>query len=183
MILETERLILDTWQSSDWTAFQPIATDAEVMRYITGGVPWSEEEIRSFVERQIELYRTRGFCRWKLIEKAGGNMIGFCGVGFWRAGPDPEIGWWLARAYWERGLASEAARPALRDAFERVGLERIISVAMIENRASRRIMEKLGLEFECEFESEGFRLVRYVMDRARYDARLAPGAAPKALAG
>ncbi len=41
MVLETERLILDTWQVSDRVAFQPIATDVEVMRYITGGVPWN----------------------------------------------------------------------------------------------------------------------------------------------
>ena len=182
MILETERLILDTWQSSDWTAFRPIATDAEVMRYITGGVPWSEEEIRSFVERQMGLYRSRGFCRWKLIEKPGGNMIGFCGVGFWRGGPDPEIGWWLARAYRGRGLATEAARLALRDAFERVRLERIISVAMPGNRASTRIMEKLGLQFDSEFESEGYRLVRYAMDRARYATWSAARAEVSALA-
>lgn len=182
MILETERLILDTWQSSDWTALRPIATDAEVMRYITEGVPWSEEEIRSFVERQMELYRTRGFCRWKLIEKPGENMIGFCGVGFWGGGPDPEIGWWLARACWGRGLATEAARLALRDAFERVRLERIISVAMPGNRASRRIMEKLGLEFDSEFESEGFRLVRYAMERARYVTRSAARAELSVLA-
>jgi hypothetical protein len=56
--LETERLILDTWQSGDWAAFRPIATDVEVMRTITGGVPWSDERIQSFVDRQVELYRT-----------------------------------------------------------------------------------------------------------------------------
>ncbi|MGA2117561.1 MAG: GNAT family N-acetyltransferase [Bryobacteraceae bacterium] len=168
MALETERLILDTWRSADWTAFRPIATDAEVMRYITGGVPWSDDRIRSFVVRQIELYRTRGFCRWKLMEKPTGNLIGFCGVGIWRDGLELEIGWWLARAYWGRGLASEAAAGALDDAFERAGLERVVSIAMPENRASIRIMEKLGLQFDGEFESEGVRLVRYAMDRVRF---------------
>jgi RimJ/RimL family protein N-acetyltransferase len=59
MILETERLILDTWESADWSAFRPIATDVEVMRYVTGGVPWNDEQIQSFVSRQIELYRTQ----------------------------------------------------------------------------------------------------------------------------
>jgi RimJ/RimL family protein N-acetyltransferase len=168
MALETQRLILDTWQSADWTAFRPIATDVEVVRYITGGVPWSDDRIRSFVDRQIELYRTRGFCRWKLLQKPAGNLIGFCGVGIWRDGLEPEIGWWLARAYWGRGLASEAAAEALDDAFERAGLERVVSIAMSENRASIRIMEKLGLEFDGEFESEGVRLVRHAMDRVRY---------------
>jgi ribosomal-protein-alanine N-acetyltransferase len=173
MVLETERLILDTWQSADWTAFRPIATDTEVMRYITGGVPWPDERIQSFVERQIETYRARGFCRWKLVSKADGNLIGFCGAGLWRDAADPEIGWWLARSCWGRGLATEAAQPALRDVFERVRLDRVISVAMPDNQASTRIMRKLGLEFDCEFENDGFRLVRYALDRATYEARQA----------
>jgi RimJ/RimL family protein N-acetyltransferase len=170
MKLETPRLILEIWQSSDWRDFRPIATDPEVMRYITGGTPWSEEEIRGFVDRQVQLYAERGFCRWKLRIKPGREMIGFCGVGLWRRSPFPEVGWWLARAYWGRGLATEAAATALRDAFERVQLDRVVSIAMPANTASRRIMEKLGLEFECEFENDGVRLVRYAIDRTRYEA-------------
>src|SRR5205809_967698 len=56
MMLETERLVLETWQASDWAEFRPIATDHEVMRYITGGVPWSDDQIRSFVDRQVRCY-------------------------------------------------------------------------------------------------------------------------------
>jgi len=174
VILETERLILDTWQTSDWTAFRPIATDPDVMRYITGGVPWTDDQIRAFVERQMKLYLERGFCRWKLLVKATGEMVGFCGVGFWRDAPDPEIGWWLARRCWGRGLATEAAVAAVQDAFERVRLERIISVAMPENTASIRIMQKLGLKLECEFENEGIRLVRYAIGRSQYSSRVRP---------
>jgi RimJ/RimL family protein N-acetyltransferase len=165
VILETERLILTTWLPSDWTALRPIASDAEVMRYITNGVAWSDEKICEYVERQIKVYHERGFCRWKLIEKSTGEVIGFCGIGFWSDAPDPEIGWWLARSHWGRGLATEAARVALHDAFHRVGLERIISVAMPANTASTRIMEKLGLKFDCEFQGEGTPLVRYAITR------------------
>jgi RimJ/RimL family protein N-acetyltransferase len=161
MILETERLVLSTWQVSDWAALRPIATDVEVMRYITGGVPWTNEQIQMFVERQVKLYSERGFCRWKLLAKPHGEMIGFCGVGFWRDSQDPEIGWWLARQYWGRGLATEAARTALEDASNRARLDRIISVARAANTASIRIMQKLGLKLECEFEMDGVPLVRY----------------------
>ena len=167
IILETERLMLNTWQTSDWTALRPIATDTEVMRYITGGIPWTEDRIQSFVEKQVQLHSERGFCRWKLLTKPAREMIGFCGVGFWREVEEPEIGWWLARGRWGRGLATEAARCALRDAFERVELKRIISIARPANRASIRIMEKLGLELDCEFESEGIRLLRYAIDKPR----------------
>jgi len=164
LILETERLVLDTWLSSDWTALRPIATDAEVMRYITGGTPWTDEQIRDLVDRQVKLYAEKRYCRWKLLEKPSLEMIGFCGVGTWRQGLDPEIGWWLARRSWGRGLATEAARVSLSDAFERVRLKRIVSIAMPGNAASIRIMEKLGLEFECEFENDGVRLVRYAIE-------------------
>ena len=167
MILETDRLVLSTWQFSDWTAFRPIATDAEVMRYITGGVPWTDDRIQLFVNRQVELFVERGFCRWKLLLKPTDQMIGFCGVGFWDDAHHPEIGWWLARQYWGRGLATEAARAALRDAFERAGLDRIISIARPANTSSIRIMEKLGLKLECEFEKDGVRLVRYSIARAK----------------
>jgi RimJ/RimL family protein N-acetyltransferase len=166
--LETERLVLNTWQSSDWTQFRPIATDTEVMRHITGGVPWSDEQIRGFVDRQVSLYSERHFCRWKLLRKPERELIGFCRMGFWRDAPDPEIGWWLARRWWGQGLATEAARTALEHAFRHAGLERIISIARPENTASTRIMEKIGLTRECEFEREGLRLVRYVIDRVKW---------------
>ncbi len=93
-------------------------------------------------------------------------------MGFWRDAPDPEIGWWLARRCWGRGLATEAARAALWDAFERAGLERIISIARPANIASTRIMEKLGLRLESEFENEGIRLVRYAIHRMQYAASM-----------
>ncbi|MDQ6698868.1 MAG: GNAT family N-acetyltransferase [Acidobacteriota bacterium] len=166
-ILETDRLFLNTWESGDWTGFRPIATDTEVMRYITGGEPWSDELIQAFIDRQISLYAESGFCRWKLTEKSSGELIGFCGVGFWRDALDPEIGWWLARRCWGRGLATEAARVALHDAFERVRLERIISIAAVENSASTRIMEKLGMKRKSEFERDRVRLVRYAINRLR----------------
>jgi RimJ/RimL family protein N-acetyltransferase len=167
--IETARLNLTTWCEEDWVDFRAIATDPEVMRYITGGMPWADDTIRQFVARQIALYGLRGYCRWKLTEKATGEFAGFCGLGFWRdyVG-SPEIGWWLARRFWGRGLASEAAFAALRDAFERVRVDRVISIAEVANRASIRIMEKLGLVYDCEIEEGGVRLVRYAMDRARY---------------
>jgi RimJ/RimL family protein N-acetyltransferase len=136
-----------------------------VMRYITGGDPWTDDQIRRFVDRQVVLYIERGFCRWKLVDRSSGDLIGFCGAGMWRDHPDPEIGWWLARAYWGRGLATEAARVALKDAFERVRLDRVVSIARPENIASLGVMKKLGLQLDAEFETDGIRLVRYAIDR------------------
>jgi ribosomal-protein-alanine N-acetyltransferase len=162
-MLRTERLILAPWTSTDWQSFRPIATDPEVMRHITGGIPWSDEQIQNFVYRQIILYSERGFCRWKLLAASSGELIGFCGLGIWRDAPDPEIGWWLARSHWGRGLATEAARAALSHGLEHIA--RIISIARPENTASIGIMKKIGLRFDAQFENDGIQLVRYAVDR------------------
>ena len=58
MVIETDRLVLDQGRMSDWIEVRPIATDtAEVMRYITGGVPWVHNRI------QLKFYAERGHCR------------------------------------------------------------------------------------------------------------------------
>ena len=158
--IETERLILTTWNESDWREFRPIASDPDVMRYINDGRPWSDERIKAFVSRQIQLFDAHSFCRWKLIEKSTQLLIGFCGIGFWMDNPDAEIGWWLAKHKWGQGFATEAARATLDDAFNRVGLRKIISVAQPANQASIRIMTKLGMSQESTFEWKNMKLVR-----------------------
>jgi [ribosomal protein S5]-alanine N-acetyltransferase len=162
--LETERLILAPWEPDDWLLFKPIATDPQVMHFITGGRPWADDEIRNFAERNRTNFQDRGFCRWKLVEKASGDFIGFCGLGFLRDHKDPEIGWWLAHDRWGKGLASEAARAAFADALDRVGLKRIISIANPDNHASTRIMQKLGFRLENRYEYAGKPEVMYVFD-------------------
>lgn len=153
------------WEPGDWLDFSAIAADPEVMRYIHDGAPWPARRSRQFVDRQIELFRQRAFCLWKLLPKEGGPLMGFCGLQPLPDSPDIEIGWWLARFWWGRGLATQAARVALRDGFERVGLERIVSIAQPANTASIHIMEKLGMRFECIAEARGIPVARYAIER------------------
>jgi RimJ/RimL family protein N-acetyltransferase len=158
--IETERLILCPWEAHDWREFRAIAADPEVMRYIGDGMPWPEERARQFVERQMSLFDERRFCLWKLALKDSG-LIGFCGLQPLPESEEIEIGWWLARAWWGRGLATEAARVALRDGFERAGLERIVALAQPANTASIGIMRKLGMRFERMTQSRGIPVAMY----------------------
>ena len=170
-ILETERLRLLPWTPGDWLQLKPIAQDPEVVRYISGGQPWPEERIHEFVERQVSGYAERGFCFWRLLHRRPGEndkaaeAIGFCGLQPLPGTEEIEIGWWLARAWWGKGLATEAAREAMRDGFERAGLARIVAIAQPENRASIHIMEKLGMSFERETTHRGFRVALYSIEQ------------------
>ena len=164
-MLETARMRFLPWGGEDWPSLRPLARDPEVMRYISGGDLWSDERNREFAEKQIKCFAERQFCFWRLIHKESGEMIGFCGLQPFDDTPETEIGWWLARDRWNQGLATEAAREALRDGFERVGLKRIVSVAMPENRASTHIMEKLGMRFERTTTRRGFVVVLYAVEK------------------
>jgi ribosomal-protein-alanine N-acetyltransferase len=59
-----------------------------------------------------------------------------------------EVGYGMIREFWGRGIGSETARAWLKYGFNTAGLERIVAVADPANRASWRIMEKLGMKFE-----------------------------------
>jgi RimJ/RimL family protein N-acetyltransferase len=154
------------WDPDDWPGFHAIASDPEVMRYIGEGTPWLEERSRQFVERQMGLYRERGYCLWKLLPTTGRPIVGFCGLQPLPGTPDIEIGWWLARACWGMGMATEAARATLRDGFERIGLTRIVAIAQPANIASIRIMQKLGMQFERMTESNGIAVALYSIRRS-----------------
>jgi RimJ/RimL family protein N-acetyltransferase len=162
-MLTTDRLLLTSWQPQDWVEFHPIASDPEVMRYITGGVPWSEEETRGFVERQVMHHQRFSFCRWKVAGREGRRLLGFCGAELilLDGAAEIEIGWWLARPAWGKGLATEAASCALDDCLVRAGLKRVVSIAHPGNTASLRVMQKLGMRHERNSVYRGSPVVVY----------------------
>lgn len=163
--LETKRLLVLPWESVDWLAFKLIATDPLVMKYISNGQIWPDEKIISFVERQKRHYQRFGFCLWKLVLKSDHRLAGFCGLQPLDDLPGIEIGWWLSSDHWGQGLAAEAAREALSDGFDRIGLRRVTAVALPENAASTRIMAKLGMSYEKVVFHHGFRVVMYSIEK------------------
>lgn len=164
VVLETERLFLREWVPDDWKRFRPLATDPRVLRFIGRSEPWSDERIRASLNSAITKARTRGWILWPVIHRDDAELFGFCGFGDGFP-PDVEIGWRLRPEYWGQGLATEAAKAVLALGWERFRFERVISVAQPENRASIRIMEKLGMTFEAEFAHDEIRVVRYAIRR------------------
>jgi RimJ/RimL family protein N-acetyltransferase len=89
--------------------------------------------------------------------------------------PAVEAAWRLARRYWGRGYAYEAARAAIDDGFGRLGLKEVLAFTVLANRASRRVMEKLGMtrdpaedfDFDHPRQPPGHPLRRHVLYRLR----------------
>jgi RimJ/RimL family protein N-acetyltransferase len=156
--IETERLLIRPWEPRDDAGFREMVLDPEMMRYISGGVPWDEQRIAEFHARQRRHLVSHGCCMGALVERESGSLAGVCGLQPMRAGGEIEVGWWVAKRLWGRGLATEGGAAALRFGWQRLGLRRVKAIAEPQNRASRRVMEKLGLRFEREAAGRDFGL-------------------------
>ena len=153
MMLETERLILRRWENRDLGPFAVMNADPEVLRYIGLGNPLTREESDAFVHRIEAGFEEHGFGLWCVEPRDEAvSCIGFTGLAIPAFLPEVlpavEIGWRLARSHWGRGLATEAATAVVAYAFDDLRLERIVSIRDPDNRASGRVMEKLGMVHE-----------------------------------
>jgi RimJ/RimL family protein N-acetyltransferase len=162
VLIETERLFVRQWVSDDWKRFRPLGTDPRVLEYLHTE-PWSDERIQRFINKGIEVAKTRGWILWPVIHRKDAELIGFCGFsdGF---PPDVEIGWRFHPEYWGRGLATEAATAVMRYGFDTFGFDRLIAVPHHANRPSIRVAEKLGMTFEKRFVHNGVEVVCYAKD-------------------
>ena len=163
--IETQSIVLTTWEPEDWQFVHALASDPEVVRFIGHGLAWTDDRAREFVSRQIANYVAWGTCLWKMFLLPGREPVGFCGIQPLEGTREFEIGWWLAREHWGKGLSTEAARAALHDGFQRVGLARVVSVAVPENDRSIRVMKKLGMSFERGTTHKGVPVVLYSIAR------------------
>ncbi|MBI1293020.1 GNAT family N-acetyltransferase [bacterium] len=142
-ILETARLSLREWSLDDVDRFAEIYADPEVMRFVGNYRPRTREETIERKLKSIRHYEAHGFGMWAVIDKESGALIGRAGLEY--LDNDVEIAWLLARDWWGRGLATEAARAVLGYGFGVLGLDRIVAAAIPENSASINVMRKLGM--------------------------------------
>ncbi len=161
-MIETERLLLREFTIDDLDELAALRADPEVMKYI--GVQ-DREKVLQRLSYYISLYGSHGFGAWGVVHKEQQKLIGWCGLMYLENSPEVEVGYGVAKAYWGQGLVTEAAAASLRYGFERAGLKRIVAVALPENTASRRIMEKLGMKYEKNALHYGYDCAFYAIAR------------------
>lgn len=153
-ILETERISLRPWdvETEAEQAFE-IYGDPEVMHFIgnsqmVSDVTAMEERLRLRNRQLSELNDGSGF--WAIEDKTTGELVGTVILkqlpdGEGKSTGDWEVGWHLKRSAWGKGYATEGGRTLLQYGFSELKLPMIYAVANPENRASIRVMERLGM--------------------------------------
>ena len=166
-ILETERLILRHLLPEDLDALAALYRDPEIRRYFPEGTlttAETKEELEWFLHGH-PTFPQLGL--WATLDKASGAFIGRCGLLPWTIDqrPEVEVAYLLDKAYWGRGLASEAAQAIAAYAFEKLKLTRLVCLIDRENAASMRVAEKIGMTFEKEGLDEKGPFLLYAMSK------------------
>ncbi|PZF75445.1 N-acetyltransferase [Aestuariivirga litoralis] len=159
MIFETPRLIARRFAPRDLTDFVSMRSDPEVARF-QGWESFSEDDGRRFIDDLAGKEPGQpGWFQFALEDKATRSFAGDCGLNIHADdGRLARIGYTLARAFWNRGLATEAVAGLAAYAFERFPIHRITASVDPRNVASCRVLEKAGFVKEGHFrQSEWFK--------------------------
>jgi RimJ/RimL family protein N-acetyltransferase len=144
---ETSRLILLPPTPADAAAiFAQYAQDPEVTRYLTWQSHESVEVTEGFVRRCVECWKSGAAYPWAIIYKPEGQLIGMIELRLHP--PNADIGYALARAYWGQGLMTEAALAVVDWALAQPEVTRVWAICDVENVASARVMQKVGMQRE-----------------------------------
>jgi ribosomal-protein-alanine N-acetyltransferase len=170
----TDRLTLRGFSAADLDIYaRRVFADPEVTRYQPQReIPPLERAVRSmrYFNRHWDEF---GYGIWAVTDRQDGQLIGQCGLNYLAENGEVEVDYALARAYWGKGIATEAARAALDFGFyNNPPLQKIIALAAPENLASRRVMEHLGMTYTREADYFGMHLVWYEITRQAYLQRL-----------
>ena len=168
--IETERLLLRRFRPQDaGLMYERVWTDPVVMRFVQPtGWPYTREESGAFLSRVNRFFDEHGFGQWAVEHRAEGRLLGYCGLKFLHKSEEVELLYGLDKEFWGRGLATEAARAALRFGFEEAHLAQIVAVALPDNAGSLRVLEKAGMRYEGPARHYDFDVARYTLRREEF---------------
>jgi [ribosomal protein S5]-alanine N-acetyltransferase len=172
-LIETPRLRLREPDARDERAVEHLFNDPDVMRHYAqvarpgAGAKWLET-----VRRVCALH---GYGPWT-VELRDGTFVGQCGplAQEIEGEPELEIVCFFERAFWRAGFADEAVRACIVQAFEHIGVQRVIGLIFPQNRPSARLALRCGFRFEREVIKDGATMALYALEKTRGAVSTAP---------
>jgi anhydro-N-acetylmuramic acid kinase len=154
IILETERLILTSWEDGDDVALTRLHDTPEASLYVGNGIPWDRDYAMSRIEGWRGEFDRRGVATLKLLEKDTGAFIGRAGINWYEDDGAYQLVYSIVRQAWGRGFATEIADALTGWFFANTKAERLEAMAHQDNHASLSVLIKIGMT------ETGIRLVR-----------------------
>lgn len=148
--LETERLVLRKFTEEDATdMYNNWASDSEVTKYLTWPTHSSIEITKKVLNTWIDSYNNAQHYQWAIELKEIGKVIGSISLmNIDNEIENCEIGYCIGKAFWNKGIVTEAFSSIINLAFDEVGFQRITGRHHVDNPASGKVMIKCGLKYE-----------------------------------
>ncbi len=146
--LTTERLTGERITDAHFDALCELLGDPRVGSTL-GGVA-DAAEVTAYLARERDHWERHGFGYWIWTDRGTGEPVGRGGLHHAHVGgrDEIEVGWAVWPGRWNQGYGTEIGVAAVRFGFEELQLPTIVAYTMVDNRASRRVMEKIGFEYE-----------------------------------
>jgi RimJ/RimL family protein N-acetyltransferase len=164
-VIETERLILRPWTLADRPALEALVNTPAMTAHLGGVRP--PAEIDAMLDRRMRDQQRHGHCYWAAELRAGGALIGSCGIRMADDYPGtpvegiPEIGWRIGEQYWGQGFAREAAEASVAWGWANLSADTIGAWTTAPNTASWGLMARLGMARRADLD---FHHPRYAAD-------------------
>ena len=162
-VVTTSRLRLRGFAAEDLPAHRAAVDDDAAVTWAHVRLPLAES-LRRWAGRLDEWERS-GYGMWIVEVTATGAVIGHAGLQRLAGTDDVEVAYYLGRAAWGQGYATEAARACLAYGFGTAGLARIVATVRTENAASRHVLGKLGFRHDRDGVFYGADASLLVLDR------------------
>lgn len=166
-LIETERLLLRKITLDDKEEMFQLYSNPDVQKYTGEPLVESIEEMEQAIQTRIDDYEKYGFGRWATFLKDGMQFVGWAGLAYLPEFDEIDLGYRFLPEYWGLGIATEVSHAILTYGFDSLKIKKIIAIAMKENKASIRVMEKVGMEFDkfAPYEPGGKDVVWYWCDK------------------
>ena len=158
-------LLLRSLQLGDLDSLIAIWSDPEVTRFLPSrGQPIPQKSVKQSLSTFIEHWQQRNYGIWAIVNRDSSQAIGYCGLRYLEELGEVELLYGLARDYWGRGIITQAAKASISFGFETANLKRIIALVLPENQASKRVIEKVGFDYEKQIHIFGLDVLYYSLE-------------------
>jgi ribosomal-protein-alanine N-acetyltransferase len=161
LVIETQRLRMRPFVEDDVEALWPSVSDPEFPKMMTWPVHVDRDDTRAYIREMAEDIKQNRGVAWAIEHE--GRAIGSIGLDAltWQVGAvrcdRAELGFWVARAWWGKGIVTEAAHAVVKFAFDTIGLHKVTVGCFVDNLASKRVIEKVGFRFVGRSEDDVWR--------------------------
>jgi ribosomal-protein-alanine N-acetyltransferase len=166
--MKTDRLLLRGFRLSDAAEVMNLAGDFEVAKTTLNiPHPYPEGMAETWIKDHQQDYESGEGIVFAMVDLNSEKLLGAAGLIVTRRFNRAELGYWVGKAYWGKGFATEASKAVLAYGFREMKLNKISASHMVHNPASGRVMQKIGMEREGILKQHALKWDQYV-DLALY---------------